>query len=630
MVNLVALAFDHGRGDPQSYTMPLYDAGSAVSVPEWTAASGGPSPVGYVLDRLPEEAVVLARFAAAVPPGTTVAVRAVSTPLGQPGSGPSLPNLPPTAVTFMAGDSGWCPFPLPTAPLRAVGVGASLCRWTWQVRRGPPDPWTAVSGSLHKVYTVLSAPTAPWSLAPSAAQSGSLPSTEALDVASAWAGGSRDVTEAAARVTAAVNDLGGSMLTYDALVGAPHYCVLGLPQFMLDAFLDRLRGGEGAGPLVNCSDCATIVSTFANLLGADLWQSKMGLVGPGFALNPLQAIGSAAWSRPWGFFVFHEVAWLGACEEPDPVFDACVHTDADDDPTSAPHLPSLPVNQVFGAPESGGYRDQIAAPAGRASCVPQPSLRVRREVGHQPLLPFRPLDHTTETQVAARLQLTGDRETLAGSRYFIDGFGWFGQELPGWSLARVDSYAAQSPGQAADSGAAITQAIVSWWRPSADGSRLRIDSFETPSLEAARQTLLLVASQLQCPFVEPLEPGYLGDAAFVAAGGALVLFARANHVHVVRSVAVESLDVTADALCLDGWLTRAGRDVGAWRVHAPVRASSMRSAVGWRRLVLSDADARGADQRLVIEPRGSSATVQELVVTPGDASLTASARAGSP
>jgi hypothetical protein len=49
-----------------------------------------------------------------------------------------------------------------------------------------------------------------------------------------------------------------------------------MPNFECTQFVERLRGGNGNGIYANCSDCATIVASFANVLGCDLWQSRMG------------------------------------------------------------------------------------------------------------------------------------------------------------------------------------------------------------------------------------------------------------------------------------------------------------------------------------------------------------------
>jgi hypothetical protein len=178
-------------------------------------------------------------------------------------------------------------------------------------------------------------------------------------------------------VTRAIYDLGPMTVVYDCPGGgATHYAS---PKLNLTAFLDRLRGGPGNGVYVNCSDCATILSTFANLLGCDWWQSRMGY---SFDLNPLLAIGSSVWQTAcgWTSFNYHEVAWAGGCTEADPVCDACLQVNGSPDPTAPPYTPLLPVNLLFGAAGSGFYRDRLAAPSGRTNCKPRPTTRQRRSL----------------------------------------------------------------------------------------------------------------------------------------------------------------------------------------------------------------------------------------------------------
>ena len=111
---------------------------------------------------------------------------------------------------------------------------------------------------------------------------------------------------------------------------------------------------------VNCSDCATFTSTFSNVLGCDLWQSRMGPPVGQFALNDMLAIGSNVWQTAcqgidgWsGSFSYHEVAWKGACLADDHIFDACLQVDGDADPTmrflafSIRHLESLLTPQAL-------------------------------------------------------------------------------------------------------------------------------------------------------------------------------------------------------------------------------------------------------------------------------------------
>ena len=127
------------------------------------------------------------------------------------------------------------------------------------------------------------------------------------------------------------------------------------------------------------------MSTFANLLGCDLWQSRMG--AGFFHLNSMLGIGSNVWQPcchgidGWADgFGYHEVAWTGACDSSEFVYDACLEVDGDADPTAAPHTPLLPVHIQFGNPGSLLYRDRLATPADRGNCAPLPGSRARRPV----------------------------------------------------------------------------------------------------------------------------------------------------------------------------------------------------------------------------------------------------------
>jgi hypothetical protein len=281
-------------------------------------------------------------------------------------------------VSFLpSGLSNYVTFELKHARLWDLGVGVRTTTWRWQYRVRPSGSWTDFETTTHRIYSVLSVPKAPWLQLPADPTNLQLPWTEVLDFACAWAVLTGTADDAAARVTRRVYELGPSLVEYDCPGGgSTRYA---FPDFDCTAFLDRLRGGPGRGKYVNCTDCATIVSTFANILGCDLWQSRMG---SRFALNPLLAIGSSVWQTAcgWPAFNYHEVAWKGACTANDAVYDACLQVDGDADPTAAPHTPLLPVNLRFGNPGDGEYRDRLATPAGRASCTPQPSTRKRRLV----------------------------------------------------------------------------------------------------------------------------------------------------------------------------------------------------------------------------------------------------------
>lgn len=272
-------------------------------------------------------------------------------------------------------------FTLRRVRLWRVGVGVYTTNWRWQYRR--KGHWVDFATTSHRIYVLLDVPTAPWQQAPYADTNLQLPWTEVLDHACRWAASANTPDTAASLVTSAVYHLGPARVEYDCPGGgSSHYSS---PAFDCTAFLDRLRGGTGNGQYVNCSDCATIVSTFANAVGADLWQSRMGF---GFELNPILAIGSSTWEPAcessgygWtGSFSYHEVAWKGACGVNEHVFDGCLQVDGDADPTTAPQTPLLPRNLRFGNSGDGDYRDRLATPAGRATCAPQPGTRTRRAI----------------------------------------------------------------------------------------------------------------------------------------------------------------------------------------------------------------------------------------------------------
>jgi hypothetical protein len=565
-VRVMAIVFDHARGLAPGSTVPLrYDAWQPVLLPEWQRGQLYPSVAAYVMDRLGSEAVVFARFAATPDVPRQLEVRALAEPLPFTFPPPArlLGDLAARPVSFDAsGQSAWLAFAFGTAALSAAGVDAATLQWRWQARVGASAPWVDVDLTMHRIYVVLDLPGEPWQASPPDPSNRRLPRSDMLDLACLWARGARSRTEAAAHITQAVNRLGGSTLFYDAEVGAPHYTVLGGSRFLGDAFLDRLRGGNGAGPLVNCSDCATIVSTFTNLLGGELWQSKMGLVGPGFRLNPILAIGSSEWSTLHGGFGFHEVAWTGDCDAEDLVYDACVSLDADANPAAAPHVPQLPLGMRFGRPGDGGYRDRIALPADRDECAPQPALRIRRAVADVPPPALR-LPPLSRRALAMRTHTAEAPSVEEGWRF--EGFSWFGVELgPDWLPAARESFDAPRPVQAVAPRAdaqrpARTRVIVSTWRTLRQPrALLRIEVLETDSAASAREAMLEAAADIASPGLRRWLPDEDGETGVALDSGALALFTRGNLMLAMRSAGLQAIDVRGLARQVDRWLVGAG------------------------------------------------------------------------
>jgi hypothetical protein len=399
-VLLEAIKFNH---DPASVTKDALNirknATQFVTVPEWQrnfSVNAEDSPAAYSIKETQGQTITIqAKFQRTDPSLQTIEVRAIDAQyrtqgclyailrslgiipflLPQPGI---LGEVAAKQVTFLSsGETNFETFELEGVRICHEGVGVHTVTWQWQYRLNQQSPWIDLTTTNHKIYTVLETPKLPWQQTPYQINNQQLPWTEVLDYACNWASRAYTLDDAATLVTNNIFNLGPTIVEYDCPNGgSTHYAS---PNFNCTAFLERLRGGIGLGRYINCTDCATITSTFANILGCDLWQSRMGY---GFELNPILAIGSSVWQTAcgWNGFSYHEVAWKGACTSNDEVFDACLKVDADADPTTAPQTPLLPANLVFGNPGSGLYRDRLATPSGRPNCEPRPTTRQRRAI----------------------------------------------------------------------------------------------------------------------------------------------------------------------------------------------------------------------------------------------------------
>jgi hypothetical protein len=408
-VQLKAIKLNHDQGSATEDALNIRRNASAfVTVPEWqhgVSVTPEDSPACFAIEETNGHVLTIkARFSLTPAQAATAQVRAIDPkvhPAGQLGFfqklllnllapilrwiiGNVLGEVKPRTVTFGPdGDSGYQTFELTYVRLWSLGVGSWVTKWRWQYRATLMGPWQDIVITSHRIYAVLDVPTHPWQQAPYSASNIHLPWAEVLDYACAWAEGGKTQEDAATAITKSVYDLGPAVIEYDCQGGGMTNYAYG--PFFCSEFLERLKGGVGYGQYVNCTDCATIVSTFANALGCDLWQSEMG---SDFELNPILAIGSSLWEPacvtnwPWwpGSFSYHEVAWKGGCTSDDEVFDACLKVDADPNPMKPPHTPLLVANVKFGYPGDGLYRDRLATPSSRKDCNPQPSTKQRRSI----------------------------------------------------------------------------------------------------------------------------------------------------------------------------------------------------------------------------------------------------------
>ncbi len=291
-------------------------------------------------------------------------------------SGNVLGEVKKKNVTVVNGSTGFITFNLKHTLIGKTGIGIHTTQWLWQYSEDDGKTWKNIATTQHRIYILLEAPASPWNLTAGSQQN---PWTDVLNYVCTWAMLKKTRDAAAGAITLNVFNLGPAILIYDCPGGgSSHYT--GGGTFHCTQFIDRLKGGLGNGQYVNCTDCGTIVCSFSNILGCDLWSSRMGY---SFNLNAINAIGYSNWiSCGWSGFSYHEVAWKDNCTDADAIFDACLQVDGDADPATAPHTPLLPVNMIFGTCTSNEYRWRLSppGPGGCLNCNPQPGTRIRRSI----------------------------------------------------------------------------------------------------------------------------------------------------------------------------------------------------------------------------------------------------------
>ena len=401
-VILDAIKFNHNSSSHSTDALTIrknrYDD---VHVPEWQngiSVKPEDSPAAYAILPLAGNTITIhAKFHTTGPVLSTAQVRAIDPAVlrGWRGwivrliynffkftYGNIIGEVRSKGVTFnITGHTGFVSFELSKSNMAKSGVGVYNIEWQWQYRTGG-GRWHNMQLTKHRVYILLETPKETWN---QISGSDHLPWTEVLEYSCTWARSAKTKDQAATKITEQVYALGNSVVEYDCPGGGDtHYCYA--TKFDCTKFIERMKGGTGNGQYVNCTDIATIVTTFSNILGCELWNSKMqGPWGTGFQLNPILAIGSSAWQSAcgWGAFSYHEVAWKNNCDVNDELFDACLQVDGDSDPTAAPQTPLLPVNIKFGNCNGPLLYRQRLSPVingGCADCVPDPSHKKRRTV----------------------------------------------------------------------------------------------------------------------------------------------------------------------------------------------------------------------------------------------------------
>jgi hypothetical protein len=219
------------------------------------------------------------------------------------------------------------------SPVPAVGRYDWTLEWRFESRR-PGGAWMPVPGSLttvHRLYGVVGLPLFRRTDVPHRAW------VEVLDAIAGWVdGATADPMAVAGHLVEGIYyELG---LRYDNVRGASAYT----------EYLDGWNDGvfyivafqrRDFGSTINCSDAASILSSYANMIGIDLrYHILEHAWADGFDLNYIQAIGFTAFDEtPFvgggGSFGYHAVT--GPVDGT--IYDATLALDGDGTPTAPPH-----------------------------------------------------------------------------------------------------------------------------------------------------------------------------------------------------------------------------------------------------------------------------------------------------
>jgi hypothetical protein len=256
---------------------------------------------------------------------------------------------PPVRCRVLAGDVASC------------GVGRYEIVWNWKCEF---NGVTYDAGTTcFTLYVVLAEPSGagPWYQPPAAIAGGDIPWTAALDWACTWAQGATAIEDAAAKITREVFALGTPSRTSSGLArfryGNTNEFVCGetLEIFRLTAMLETLARPAGCGePPVACMDCASLVSTFCNVLGGDAVVKRIVPVDAGnLDANIVMLIGGEV-EVPR--FRTHQVVCLESTQS---VFDGCLAIDAMPPPGQPPDLWQSPANLKLIDGRGSGYLERL-------------------------------------------------------------------------------------------------------------------------------------------------------------------------------------------------------------------------------------------------------------------------------
>ena len=273
-LTLNTITFNHAPNSAVTSAMNIRrNKDFEVLVPEYDVAAPRPaaeSCAAYsIAETTGQNVVVRVTFTIPAAAHATYHVRA--------SGGGVLGQLDSIVVKFTGGTMCTVDIPLNHRSFKAIG--RHDMSWQWKYKHG--GAWQNLVTTSHRIYVVLSIPSAPWTQAFADRRN---PWTDLLDVSCVKAAGASTAVTAAKRMVAAI--YGSYSLRYDIVSGAPRYgFALTGGSFALTNWISYvLNGNAPPNPkfcsgsseeyrnflIVNCYDAAASLALMAKVVGAPL------------------------------------------------------------------------------------------------------------------------------------------------------------------------------------------------------------------------------------------------------------------------------------------------------------------------------------------------------------------------
>ncbi|GEM_PF-1732144 len=306
------------RLEPDLLELPVdLDLGKPVPTPEYIEGERN-EPAAFVMGARPKIQVIFRQLPA-------YADEALS--IGASGNKGGVVERSVTPAFGASGLSDPVEFELASPLPQTVGKLTLSLAWS-AGNAGTPDASIPIGSTEHMIYLTVDRPVAPWE--------NETPWVDALDLSCEWGSGATDRDTAAAAITRGLN--ASPYLRYHGTT------TFGASTFFLSSFLMLFR--KEAVFHLNCTDCADMIVTLANLLGCDLHQGKV------FDLETrrfLKLAGDPADDADWVSceWNFHEMAWLHGIGPQASVYDGSLQLDTDKNDADTVHVPQLPAKMAF-------------------------------------------------------------------------------------------------------------------------------------------------------------------------------------------------------------------------------------------------------------------------------------------